>query len=70
MKKKGDEIILNLADNGTGLPDDFKLENAKTLGLELVNNLVKQIDGKIEVNTEHNTSFTITFRELEYKPRV
>ena len=70
MKKKDDEIILKLADNGTGLPEDFKLENAQTLGLELVNNLIKQIDGKIEVNTEHGTSFIITFKELEYKPRV
>ena len=70
MKKKDDQIILKLTDNGAGLPDDFQLEKTSTLGLKLVNGLVEQIDGKIEVNTEHGTSFIITFRELEYKKRV
>ena len=65
-----DKIRLAVTDNGTGLPDDFQLEKTSTLGLELVKNLVKQLDGKIKVKNENGVSFIITFRELDYKERT
>ena len=70
LKEEHDEIRLEVTDNGTGLPDDFQLEKTSTLGLELVKNLVKQLNGKIEVKNENGTSFIITFKELKYKARV
>ena len=70
LKEEYDKIRLEITDNGIGLPDDFQLEKTSTLGLELVKNLVKQLDGKIKVKNENGVSFIITFRELEYKDRV
>lgn len=52
---------LLIADNGVGLPSNFKLDQTKTLGLQLVNRLVRQIDGSIELKKVEGTEFIIKF---------
>ncbi len=65
--KTDDIFTFTVKDNGIGLPKDLDYKNSDTLGLELVNNLTEQIDGKLEFNTENGTELKITFRELEFK---
>ncbi|WP_321422132.1 histidine kinase dimerization/phosphoacceptor domain -containing protein [uncultured Methanobacterium sp.] len=62
--------ILTVQDNGIGLPSDFDIRNTRTLGLELVNSLTKQIDGTLELDSSNGTKFKITFKELKYKQRL
>jgi two-component sensor histidine kinase len=45
-----DQLELTIADNGTGISEELVLESSKTLGLQLVNSLIKQLDGKLEVD--------------------
>jgi two-component sensor histidine kinase len=52
-----------------GLPKGFSLENTKSLGLKLVQDLTKQLDGEMEIETNNGTMFRITFEELLYKER-
>jgi len=40
-----------------------------TLGLQLVNILVAQIDGRMEVINDYGIEFRIYFRELKYRER-
>jgi PAS domain S-box-containing protein len=61
------ELIVK--DNGIGLPADFDLKNTTTMGLYLVNSLVKQIDGTLEVKKDDGAEFKIIFEELIYKKR-
>ena len=61
--KDGDEFVLVVEDTGVGFPDDIDFRNTPTLGLQLVNNLTTQIDGKIELNRDKGTKFIITFEE-------
>jgi two-component sensor histidine kinase len=61
---------ITIADDGIGIPEDINLENPETFGLQLVNNLVAQIDGEIELDRSHGTEFKITFKELKYKKRL
>ena len=63
-------LVLIVSDNGAGLPENIDFSNAKTLGLRLVNNLVKQLDGTIELDRSEGTKFKITFKELIYKERI
>ena len=57
-----DEHILSVSDNGSGLPDNFNVDDSESLGLKLVTSLVQQIEGKLEVHPKDNTEFKITFK--------
>jgi PAS domain S-box-containing protein len=70
LNSYNDHMKLTIADNGIGLPKDFNIEYIDTLGLELVKNLVKQLDGNLKINTTGGTEFIITFKEVEYKERL
>jgi len=61
MATTGDQFILNVSDNGVGFPEGVDFRNTKSLGLELVNLLVGQINGTITMTVEGGTTFTITF---------
>lgn len=78
-KKGGIDITLKaydgwyeliISDNGVGFPADVDFKNTDTLGLQLVNNLVNQLDGKITLDRKKGTSFKIRFKELIYNERV
>lgn len=65
-----DQYTLIVADNGIGLPGEVSIENPKTLGLQLVNGLVSQLDGTLKVERNNGTRFEITFNRLEYSERI
>ena len=59
---KNTEIEILLRDNGLGLPDDVDIHQPRSVGLHLVNGLVKnQLDGQIEVRRDNGTEFRIKF---------
>jgi PAS domain S-box-containing protein len=53
----GGKLILAVKDNGVGLPEDMDITDTPSLGLQLVNTLVKQLDGTIEVDRAGGTEF-------------
>jgi two-component sensor histidine kinase len=56
------EIEIVVRDNGLGLPDNVDIHAPPSLGLDLVNGLVKnQLDGQIEVKRDEGTEFRIKF---------
>ncbi len=70
LKSNHDQMELTIADNGIGIPEGVDLENSKTLGLQLVNSLVNQLEGKLALDISNGTQFKIIFKELEYKNRI
>jgi PAS domain S-box-containing protein len=69
-KENNDYLLLTIADDGVGLDENLNLESTKTLGLRLVNSLVRQISGSIELKRDHGTQFEIRFKEAEYEDRI
>jgi PAS domain S-box-containing protein len=71
LKTKGDQYELTISDDGVGFPVNIDFKNTDSLGLQLVNSLTDQIDGKIELTSApgKGTEFKIYFRELIYKER-
>jgi two-component sensor histidine kinase len=67
FSKTDDIFTLIIKDDGIGLKPGIDLKNTESLGLELVNNLTRQIDGNVELDYDDGTEFRITFKELEYK---
>ncbi|MBW4521054.1 MAG: PAS domain S-box protein [Scytolyngbya sp. HA4215-MV1] len=57
-----DNILkLVVRDNGRGLPAGFHLESTPSLGLTLVQGLVDQLNGTLELTSTEGTEFKITF---------
>ena len=59
--RKHNHLILSISDNGPGMPPGIHPETSKTLGLQLVHSLAKQLNATIEVNRHHGSSFIFTF---------
>jgi len=55
-------VVMNIDDNGVGLPKglDFQ-KTTKTLGLQLVKLLTRQLKGSIKLNQEAGTRYEIVF---------
>lgn len=70
MEQEHDEYYLKVADNGIGIPSKLDINNTTTLGLLLVNSLVGQLEGKLEVSRNQGTTFLISFKKLEYPDRM
>lgn len=70
LSKLNDTYELILGDNGVGLPKNFDFSNTTTLGILLVNQLVNQLEGNIEININQGTQYIIHFKELKYKKRL
>lgn len=58
-----EQFILLFADNGRGIPEELDIKNPESLGLQLVNALVSQIEGSLELEREKGTKFKIKFRD-------
>jgi two-component sensor histidine kinase len=56
-----DKVSLSVADNGVGLPKDFKIDTPVTLGMQIINALIGQLHGTLEVDKSKGTKFIIDF---------
>jgi len=55
------EIAVCVSDEGVGLPAGFSIENATSLGMVLISNLLSQLDGTIAIqNRPRGASFVVT----------
>jgi two-component sensor histidine kinase len=53
--------ILEVSDNGVGLPEELDWQNTRSLGLRLVNRLADQLHGLLEVENRAGTFVRLTF---------
>jgi two-component sensor histidine kinase len=58
-KPKGFKLVVS--DNGVGFPHEIDFRHTKSMGLQLVNDLVKQLQGSIDLDQSGGTSFMIVF---------
>jgi two-component sensor histidine kinase len=58
----GTDFTLIVSDNGTGISEEFNIEDSSSLGLQLVEVLVDQLGGKIELKRGSGTEFVIRFK--------
>ncbi len=70
LKRLNDKFELIVSDNGIGLPKEVDMKSVDTLGLKMVNILVNQLSGTLEVNRNGGTGFRIIFKELKYEDRI
>ena len=67
-KQSVNEYMLRVEDNGNGLPDDFSLHSTGSLGLILVDALVQQLHGKLNIKSSRGSRFEIVFQVNDSEP--
>ena len=54
VEEKGQDIEIEVSDDGVGLPEDFDFETNESLGVYLVQALTDQLDGTLVVDNNHS----------------
>ncbi len=57
------QYTLVVSDNGLGFPENIDFRSTNSLGLQLVNILVEQLEGRIELENDSGTKFKIWFKD-------
>jgi len=57
----GCRYVLEIKDDGVGLPPEFTLESSTSMGMEIVTILTQQLDGKLQFENEQGARFEISF---------
>ena len=60
IDKHQDKVILIVADNGPGLPDDFGA-GTESLGAMLIDTFAAQLEAEVDINGENGSTFTFYF---------
>ncbi len=60
--QEADKVFINISDDGSGFKEDYEDVKTKSLGLQIVESLVKQLKGTIKKENSHGTKFTIQFK--------
>lgn len=61
-KENENMIVFSVSDNGIGVPSDFNINDAKTIGLQLVSTLSEQLRSTVRFSSENGTNFTFSFK--------
>jgi two-component sensor histidine kinase len=62
LQDDGDRVVIAVVDDGQGLPNDFSLEQADSLGLQIVQTLVQDdLKGQFELREGDGVSAIVTF---------
>ncbi|TMM32460.1 sensor histidine kinase [Polaribacter aestuariivivens] len=69
-KNKDNDYQLVIEDNGPGLSNDFDIKKAKSLGLRLINRLVKQLQGSLNQTNKNGAKFEISFKDFNTRQLI
>lgn len=61
LQLEAPDYKLICADNGVGLPSNFDISQATSLGLKIVRTLTDQLNGDLHIHTTNGTTFEIIF---------
>lgn len=60
--QSGDLIIFTMADNGKGLPEAYEQKMKKSLGIQLVQGLARQLKARLRIENKPGAHFTLEFK--------
>jgi PAS domain S-box-containing protein len=69
-EEEENNYTLTIKDNGIGLPAGFNIEEAPTMGAQLISTLIQQIDGNLNILNHDGSTFVIKFKGVKYKERM
>ena len=71
LKAENDHIIIDISDNGKGIPDDMILENSTSMGMQTIFTLINhQLKGLVNYKNDNGLHWHIDFADNLHKVRV
>jgi two-component sensor histidine kinase len=61
-------LVLEVRDDGVGLPPDFDLEKGRTLGLRLIRSLSRQLRAEVSISPQPGARFAINVSSQALQP--
>lgn len=61
LSKNSEDYLLEVADNGVGIPEDIDFRNTDSLGLQIVQTLTIQLKGNLVHESGDGTKFNLSF---------
>lgn len=61
LRRDGAQVRMTIADDGVGLPQDVDMRTSRTLGMELVETFVEQLQGRLELSRALGLRVEIAF---------
>ncbi|XOV87999.1 MAG: two-component regulator propeller domain-containing protein [Pseudomonadota bacterium] len=65
FRKSGCRYLLEISDDGIGLPADFEPSSSTSMGMEIVSILTQQLDGRLRIDGSEGAKFEISFPRQE-----
>jgi two-component sensor histidine kinase len=62
FSRQGDDYLLSVSDNGVGMPGPMTAGKTGSLGIRMVNSLVRQLKGRLELGPGPGTSISVRFK--------
>ena len=66
---ENESFSLSVQDNGVGFPQTIDIKKSKSIGLQLISGLTKQLHGTLEMSSDQGTLCKVTFHEIKSPPR-
>jgi two-component sensor histidine kinase len=67
IRDKDNRIVLSIADDGMGLPDDFDYTRFNTLGMKLMKGLSEEIHARFKLENNNGTKIIVAFDEAIFQ---
>ena len=67
LKSEGNKIMLIVADNGHGLPENYNHSKNDSFGMTLIRGMAEDLEGNFAIENHHGTKISVTFENLPVK---
>ncbi len=63
IRDEDNQLTLSISDDGIGIPEEVDIKETDSMGLHLVNTLIRQLDATLTIDRKEGTKYDITFEE-------
>lgn len=63
-EQEDNHYLLEIADDGIGIPESVSLETTESLGMKLIEALVNQLEGEMELKRDKGTAYRVIFSAI------
>lgn len=64
LHENNEKLILEVGDNGRGLPEGFDIQKLKSMGFQLVQNFVRKLSAELKIQNENGTKISILIPKI------